>query len=261
MEVYMKKMTIFYFFCILSVSSVFGQEYNLFYSGVNIGFITIKRETSGTITIIPRMREINSEIILNSELCSLIPEGEGFFLDSDNLSFITIEENTTTITNPDGSWGITVVDGNITTHTSSSGWGSRTVVEGNTTTTTNSDGSWNKIIVDGNITTETFSYGNWYRTVVDGNATTTTSFSGYWYKTIAEGNITTFTDSNAYWHKTVVDGNTTTSTDSDGYMEISIVEGNITTISKIYTDYRWEKIVIDRQGYNIYITMDRGGEM
>jgi len=124
----MKKIILIYLFYILNSSFTFGQEYNFYYSGDNTGFITIKKDSSGKITITPGMREIKTFILIDNEMCSLLPEDNPFYLFSyDMPHLITIEGNTTTYS--DGRWY-------------------RKVIEGNTTTTTSSDGTWNRKVID-----------------------------------------------------------------------------------------------------------------
>jgi hypothetical protein len=210
------KIIIFSILFVINTVFVFSQEYNLYYSGLDKGFITIKKETNGRITITPKI--LTGSVTLNNEICSLLPISKSYWI-YELTQLITIDGNTTTETNSDGSWY-------------------KTVVNGNTTTWTNSDGSWYKTVVNGNTTTRTRSDGSWTKTVVNGNTTTWTRSDGSWTKTVVDGNITTSTRSDGFWHKTVVDGNITTETSSNGY---------------------WKKTVIDKQGNDIYITTQGSG--
>ncbi|MDR0473906.1 MAG: hypothetical protein LBH43_09595 [Treponema sp.] len=106
----MKKMMVLCLLCIVNVSIVYGQEYTIYYSGDNIGFITIKKESSGKIAIIPKMQE-KSSITIDKEVCPLLPEDDNFYLYIDSKTqLITIEGNTTTATHSDGRWNKKVVD-------------------------------------------------------------------------------------------------------------------------------------------------------
>ena len=197
------KIIIFSMLLIINTVFVFSQEYNLYYSGQDKGFITIKKETNGKITITPRIQK-GSIIYLSYEICSLLPR-DGDYLLFEDTQLITIDGNTTTTTHSNGSWD-------------------KTVVDGTTTTTTHSNGNWDKKVVDGNTTTYTYSNGNWSKTVVNGNTTTTTHSDGYWIKTLINGNTTTTTHSNGNWDKKVVDGNTTTITGSSGSWSKTVVD-------------------------------------
>ena len=178
------KIIIFSILLIINTIFVFSQEYNLYYSGLDKGFITIKKESNGKITITPRMQGVYS-FDLSYEICSLLLKGEYYYIYSET-KLITFDGNTTTETFSDGSW-------------------SKTVVNGNTTTKTFSDGSWCKTVVDGNTTTTTFSDGSWHNTIADGNTTKETSSTGSWKETYVEGNTTIKTYSDDSWEETFVD--------------------------------------------------------
>ena len=178
------KIIMFSMLLIINTVFVFSQEYTLYYSGEEKGFITIKRESNGKITITPI---IITNIILRYEYCPLLPKNYSSYMQVAQLiTLITIDGNTSTTTYSDGSWHKTVVDGNTKTETYSNGMWFKTVVDGNTTTETYFNGNWKKTVVDGNTTTVTSSYGSWSKTVVDGNTTTVTYSDGSWYKTVVD---------------------------------------------------------------------------
>jgi hypothetical protein len=240
MEDIMKKLMVLFIFFIINVSFVFGQNYILYYSGDNSGFITIQKESSGKITITPKMTKIRYSIDLTEEICPILPElseSNNYSINEETQS-ITIDGNTTTRTYSDGSWNKTVVDGNTISWTSSDGWWHRKVVEGETETVTQSDGRWYRIITDGNTRTGIDSYGFQFREVVEGNKTTRTNFEGTTVIIIVDGNTTTWTDPDGRWQKKVIEGNTITITDSGG---------------------RYLKTSIDKKGNNIYIFEESRG--
>jgi hypothetical protein len=237
----MKKYTVLLMLLISSFTFASGQEYTVYYSGYINGYITITKDTSGKITIMPKMKGDWRYVTLTDEICPLLPQKQEFDILIPQTQHIIIEGNITTKTYSDRPWEKTVFDGNTTTVTTGNGWWSRTVVNGNTTTLTVSDGAWKKTVVDGNITTITESDGTWEATteriVVNGNTVTTTRIDGTWEKIVTDGNTTTLTTSDGFLRKTVVDGNITTKNDSNG---------------------NWSKEIIEKQGYSIYISREEG---
>jgi hypothetical protein len=231
------------------------EEYTLYYSGSLRGFVTIQRDKVGKITVTSKLIGSGSHTIIH-EICPLIPMWTVVFVDSSKDDYTqVIDGNTFTITNPDGSWYKEVVDGNTFTTSRSDGFWTKRVVDGNTTIEMYYTGGWTKWVVDGNTTTATDSGGPVFKIVINGNTTTyTDSRSDYWSKTVVDGNTRTVTDSGGWWRKTVVDGNTTIETYSTGYWEKTVVDSNITT----YTNSSGHKEVIDKQGYDIFITYETG---
>jgi Flp pilus assembly protein TadD len=197
--------------------SLFAQEYKIFYSGATQGVVTVTKNANGRITIIP---QVTDGFYIPPGVCPILPEYETGIYFSVFTKDIIIDGDTEIWTDSEnGSW-------------------SKTVFDGNTTRMTRSDGSWAKTVVDGNTTTMTTSYGFWEKTVVDGNTATMTDSYGQWETTVVSGNTTTVSRSNGDRKKIVVDGNTTTTFYSG---------------SQFSPDW-WSKIVVvDRQGYNIYI--------
>jgi hypothetical protein len=250
---------------LLIAGGVFAQEYTIYLGGSITGFISVQREPAGKTTITPYINT-QGRVWIGKTICPVLPE-DGFDVWNTTKS-IVIDGNTTTITNPDGSysWRKAVIDGNTMTETWSDEHnydstlrrytfgGSLTVLEGNTLTrtfpnstlqvthydfkgggtTTNSYKSWwQKIVVTGNTMTETDVTGSWSRAVINGNTTTVTKDGSLSYEEVIRGNTRTLTYSYGSGYREIVDGNTITITSLDGK----------------------NKEVVDKQGNDVFITI------
>jgi hypothetical protein len=201
-----------------SITAWAEEEYILYCSGGPQGTVTIQRDRAG-------------KIIITSRLIRSLPGS--ILIDSEICPLIPAWIDTIDVFVP---------------------YTATIIIEGNTMTDIYSNGRWRKTVVDGNTTTETWSNGSWNKTVINGNTTTWTASDGSWNKTVINGNTTTWTSSDG-WQKTVVDGNTTTTTWSDGWAK-TVVDGNTTTTTR--SNGSWSKTVVDKQGYNIFITLEKG---
>jgi hypothetical protein len=247
----MKNVLVVVILCVTVCIPLFAQEeYTLFYRGDVQGTVTIRQDRNGKITITPRLTKVNSVEFLDNSLCPLIPILPEWL---DN----PVVNNTMNRLSVNASNGIITVEGNTRAVTYSDGSGGRMVIQGNTATETRSNSSWwKKTVVEGNTVTETYSNGQWNKTVIDGGTTIITYSSGSWYKWVVNGNTTIHTNSYNERFTTVVDGNTTTETDKNGNWERWVDEDGTRTTT--YSDGRWNRTVVERQGYNIFITKESG---
>jgi hypothetical protein len=232
---------------------VFAEEHTIYLDGSVGGIITVQKDPSGKVTVLPRINR--GWVWIGKTICPLLPE-DGFSIRNTTKS-IVIDGDTTTETNANASsWRKTVLEGNTMTEIGSNNRLITTVLEGNTLTRTHpnqtmttrhfrDDGSyiaeadtvsvgwWQKIVVAGNTMTETDSLGYWARAVINGNTTTVTKDGKPSYEEVIRGNTRTLTHSYGGGYREVVDGNTITVTSLDGK----------------------NKEVVDRQGNDIFITI------
>ncbi|MDR1930717.1 MAG: hypothetical protein LBQ44_08825 [Treponema sp.] len=249
---------------------VFAQEYTIYLAGTLRGFITVRKERGGKITIAPSISS-GGWVWIGNAVCPLLPK-DGFTIRKTTKS-IVIDGNTTTESSADGKWNKTVIDGNTTTYTTSEGYWAKTVNEGNTITFTSSRGNLAITVLDGNTLTKT--YPNDTLTVThydpDGKRTSTGSYESWWQKVVVSGNIMTETDSSGSWSRAVINGNTTTVTKDGSLSYEEVIRGNTRTLTYSYGGgYREvvdgntititsldgkRKEVIDKQGNDIFLTL------
>ena len=197
------------------------------------GTVSVRRQTSGKITISPAITEGDPHIEVSRLLIPFLPEN--FFITS-NIRDIVIDGNTTITTYTDGRWIRIDIDGNTTTEIWPEGVASTTVVSGNVTEKNYPSGAWVKIVVEGNTTTITKSY-----------------LSPYAIKIVKEGNTETAMYSppaGEDWVKRVIDGSTETITSAlDFVNRTMVIDGDIITI--MHGDI--ETLRIEKKGTAIYI--------
>jgi hypothetical protein len=259
-------------FALFIAGGVFAEEYTIFLSGTLKGFITVQKDSSGKITIVPSISS-NGRVWIGNSVCPLLPK-EGFNIWKTTKS-IVIDGNTITETSVDGKWYRTVVDGDTTTYTASDGHWTKTVTSGNTITFTSSRGRGDLAVtvLEGNTLTKT--YPNSALTVThydrDLRETSTDSYEGWWQRVVVSESTMTETDSTGSWSRAVINGNTTTVIKDGELSYEEVIHGNTRTLTYSYgSGYREvtegntititsldgkRKEIIDRQGSDIFITL------
>jgi hypothetical protein len=252
---------------------VFAQGYTIYLGGTLRGFITVQKDRNGKITIAPSLSS-EGRVWIGNAICPLLPK-EGFTI-SKAIKTIVIDGNTTTETSADGKWNKTVIDGNTTTYTTSDGYWTKTVTDGNTITFTSSRGDLSITVLEGNTLTKTYPNDTLTVTHYDskGGRTSTDSYKSWWQKVVVNGNTITETDSSGSWSRAVINGYTTTVTKDGELSYEEVIRGNTRTLTYSYGGgYREvvgvktititsldgkRKEVIDKQGYDIFLTLTGG---
>ena len=77
----------------ICTSFIFGHKYNVHLSGNNIGYISVKKDSSGIVTIEPAIEKLDGSVVLNNDICSFIPESNVIYFNKYEPSkkLITIE--------------------------------------------------------------------------------------------------------------------------------------------------------------------------